>query len=118
MMLNYNPLNWVPYLLQLLAMLRFGEIYWCLRHIPGPRLAAFTDLWRLIAVWSGRAETTYVDLHKEIRRPSSRGPEQCPHIETRCHFKVSMASAKSSSSYAKRRLAEMANTGNSPASTL
>jgi hypothetical protein len=37
--------------------------------VPGPRLAAFTDLWHLIAIWGSRAETTYIylDLHKKYR---------------------------------------------------
>jgi|SRR5271156_4881490 hypothetical protein len=65
MTLNYNLLLWVPYLLLLFLVLRFSEIYWRLRHVPSPRLAAFTDLWRLIAVWGGREETTYLDLHKK-----------------------------------------------------
>ena len=46
-------------------MLRFSKIYWRLRHVPGPRLAAFTDLWRSIAVCGGRAETTYLGLNKK-----------------------------------------------------
>jgi hypothetical protein len=31
---------------------------------PRPKAAAFTTLWRLLAVWGGRAETTCLDLHK------------------------------------------------------
>lgn len=99
MMLNYNLLLWVPDLLLLFLVLRFGKIYWRLRHVPGPRLAAFTDLWRLITVWGGRAETTYLDLHKKygawVRTMSA--------YRNQMSFKASMASTKALSRQAMRR---------------
>jgi hypothetical protein len=82
MMLNYNLLLWVPYLLLLFLVLRFGKIYWRLRHVPGPRLAAFIDLWRLIAVWGGRAETLFAWVRTMLA------------YRNQMSFKASMASAR------------------------
>jgi hypothetical protein len=63
-MFNHNLLYWVAHLLLLLLFFHFGRTYRRLRHIPGPKFAAGTDLWRLLAVRGGRAETTCLKLHK------------------------------------------------------
>lgn len=52
-------LSWsllLPALAVLLLTFKLGQRYLALRHIPGPRLAAWTDLWLLIQRWSGRNE--------------------------------------------------------------
>ncbi|KAF1839795.1 cytochrome P450 [Decorospora gaudefroyi] len=36
-----------------------------LHRIPGPLLASFTDLWRLVQVWKGRPELTQIELHEQ-----------------------------------------------------
>jgi hypothetical protein len=35
-----------------------------LRSVPGPFIASFTDLWRLLAVYDGRFELTLQALHE------------------------------------------------------
>jgi hypothetical protein len=36
-----------------------------LNSIPGPTLAAYTSLWRLVAVWNGHAHLTHIRLHEQ-----------------------------------------------------
>ena len=48
--------------------------YLRLRHIPGPFLAGCTDLWRLIVVFNGRADLTYVKLHEKYGDVVRIGP--------------------------------------------
>jgi hypothetical protein len=43
----------------------FGTTYRKYRRIPGPTLAAFTDLWRFFAVWRRDSHDTYLDLHRK-----------------------------------------------------
>ena len=64
-MFSQNLLYWLPILIPCILLFHFVPAYWRLRHIPGPTLAAFTDLWRLVVVWGGRAEISYFDLHKK-----------------------------------------------------
>ena len=64
-MSNSNLLDLFPYILPFLLLVHFGSNYWRLRHIPGPILAKFSDLWRLYAVWRGDAEITYFKLHEQ-----------------------------------------------------
>ena len=46
-----------------------------LKSIPGPFLARFTDLWRLLDVWIGRADLTQQALHKRYGRYVRLGPK-------------------------------------------
>lgn len=36
-----------------------------LRSIPGPTIAAYTGLWRLVDVWKGDAHHTAIKLHRK-----------------------------------------------------
>lgn len=73
-MSNSNLLDLIPYVLSLLLLVHLGSNYWRLRHIPGPILAKFSDLWRLYAVWHGDAEITYFKLHQQYGDVVRVGP--------------------------------------------
>lgn len=45
-----------------------------LRHIPGPFLAKFTNLWRLLDTWGGRLELTHQLLHEKYGPAVRIGP--------------------------------------------
>jgi len=45
-----------------------------LRDIPGPFLAKFTNLWRLIETWKGHHERTMQDLHHRYGPVVRTGP--------------------------------------------
>ncbi|KAM7198734.1 benzoate 4-monooxygenase [Naviculisporaceae sp. PSN 640] len=45
-----------------------------LRHVPGPFLAKFTNLWRLFAIWSDRYPLTIQQLHKKYGPVVRIGP--------------------------------------------
>lgn len=45
-----------------------------LNAIPGPRLAGFTDLWRLLVVWGRRPELAHIKLHKKYGNIVRLGP--------------------------------------------
>jgi hypothetical protein len=45
-----------------------------LRQIPGPRLAAITDFWRLVITWNRRPEQTYLHLHAQYGPVVRIGP--------------------------------------------
>ena len=45
-----------------------------LNSFPGPPLAKFTNLWRFIDVWAGRADLTQQALHKKHGRYVRLGP--------------------------------------------
>ena len=53
--------------------------------IPGPKLAAYTKLWRVYDVWSGTAHLTAIKLHKKIRQASSHCSEPCLDFGSRLH---------------------------------
>lgn len=46
-----------------------------LSKVPGPSLAAYTDLWRLCLVWGRRPELTHVQLHKKYGDLVRIGPK-------------------------------------------
>lgn len=73
-MINSLLLYLVVYLPPFLLLVHFAQNYWRLRHIPGPIVAKFTDLWRLLLVWQGRAELTYVELHEKYGDVVRIGP--------------------------------------------
>ena len=66
--------TWVLYLIPLPLLLFLASNYWRLRHVPGPFLAAFTDLWRLFVVWGGKAEQVQIELHKKYGDVVRLGP--------------------------------------------
>jgi hypothetical protein len=45
-----------------------------LRRIPGPFLAAFTDLWRVGSWWTGRTHLAQIQLHRRFGRAVRLGP--------------------------------------------
>jgi hypothetical protein len=50
------------------------QSYLRLYHVPGPAVAAWTDLWRFLDVWGGRAETTHLHLHRQYGDVVRLGP--------------------------------------------
>jgi hypothetical protein len=58
-------------LIALLATNRFGG---GLNHIPGPKLAACTNLWRFFVVWSRRPELEHIQLHQKYGALVRIGP--------------------------------------------
>jgi hypothetical protein len=44
-------------------------------HLPGPRIAAYTDLWRLWVVWKRRPEKVLLALHKNYGPIVRLGPK-------------------------------------------
>lgn len=57
------------FLLCCVALAHLIQIYWPLRHVPGPPLAALTDLWYFFKFWTG---TGFENLCKELH--SRYGP--------------------------------------------
>lgn len=56
----------VLYLIVFLVVLGYlGSTHAAHHTVPGPTLAAFTDLWRLFTVWSRDSHSTYLKLHKK-----------------------------------------------------
>jgi hypothetical protein len=49
----------------LLARLLWNKFCTGLYNIPGPRLASYTKIWRLVVVWKGRSERVAIDLHQK-----------------------------------------------------
>ena len=45
-----------------------------LKHIPGPFLAKFTDLWRLLDVYQGETQLTQQALHRKYGVAVRMGP--------------------------------------------
>ena len=45
-----------------------------LKHVPGPFLAKYTDLWRFLSVWRGRAHETQRRLHDRHGAAVRLGP--------------------------------------------
>ncbi|KAF2771365.1 putative P450 monooxygenase [Teratosphaeria nubilosa] len=67
------------YLSILSAVLLFAvyQITWTyakLRDVPGPIAAKFTNLWRLLVVWSRDSHDTYLCLHKQFGDVVRTGP--------------------------------------------
>ena len=60
--------------LLLVSTLAFQYFTPRINHIPGPFLAKFTNLWRLINVWKGRADVTQLRLHKKYGPAVRLGP--------------------------------------------
>lgn len=58
----------------LVAIYHIGWTYAKLRHVPGPFLAKFTDLWRLLVVWRRDSHDTYLKLHKQYGDLVRLGP--------------------------------------------
>lgn len=46
-----------------------------LATIPGPFLASFSDLWRLVNVWRRRPELTHIALHEKYGTVVRLGPK-------------------------------------------
>lgn len=57
--------NLLTALLFLLVIYHITWTYASLRDVPGPFLAKFTDLWRLLVVWRRDSHDTYLRLHKQ-----------------------------------------------------
>lgn len=57
-------LSYLPTLLLGLIIYQLTWIYLRHRKVPGPLVAKFTDLWRLLVVWQRDSHDTYLALHK------------------------------------------------------
>lgn len=55
----------LAWLLGILAFIILVRRFNRLRHIPGPFLAKFTDLWRVYHQWNGEIATLFRALHEE-----------------------------------------------------
>ncbi|KAF7193659.1 Cytochrome P450 monooxygenase [Pseudocercospora fuligena] len=55
-------------------LLLFNKYGHGINHIKGPFWAAFTDLWRMLDVWNGHAETTHIRLHQKYGKLVRLGP--------------------------------------------
>ncbi|KAH9808836.1 putative Cytochrome-P450 family protein [Teratosphaeria destructans] len=58
----------------LLAVYQITWAYAKLRDVPGPIAAKFTNLWRLLVVWSRDSHDTYLCLHKQHGDVVRTGP--------------------------------------------
>lgn len=57
---------WAPFVLLLfIGSLLRNKYQSGLSDLPGPRIAAYTKLWRLYDVWKGQAHWTAIKLHKK-----------------------------------------------------
>jgi hypothetical protein len=61
-------------LLAVAADLVWKYIHSPIKNIPGPFLAKFTNLWRLVNVYNGRAELTERQLHEQYGTAVRLGP--------------------------------------------
>ncbi|KAL4864776.1 cytochrome P450 [Aspergillus spectabilis] len=52
--------------LALAAYLVYNRLGRGLDHIPGPGLAGYIDLWRLVSVWQRRPELTLLEQHRKV----------------------------------------------------
>ena len=64
-MLESLPPGLLIYILIFILLFNAVRAYWPLRHVPGPFLARWTDLWRLFVVWGRKAHTVQLQLHKK-----------------------------------------------------
>lgn len=64
-MLSYSSVYLVLVTVGLLLLSSIARSYYRLSHIPGPLLAKFTDLWRLLRVKRGDSHDTFVALHEQ-----------------------------------------------------
>jgi hypothetical protein len=46
-----------------------------IKNVPGPFLAKFTNLWRLLDTWGGRTELTHQLLHEKYGKAVRIGPD-------------------------------------------
>lgn len=64
--------------------LLYGHLTSPLRHIPGPFVAKFTDLWRFLSVLGRQAEVTQGKLHDKHGQAVRMGPNMVsisdPHM--------------------------------------
>jgi hypothetical protein len=67
--------HWIEYLLAL-GIIRLASNKWCygIQRIPGPWLAAYTNLWRFIIVWNRHPEIHHVKLHRQYGDIVRLGP--------------------------------------------
>ena len=67
--------HWIEYLLAL-GIIRLASNKWCygIQRIPGPWLAAYTNLWRFIIVWNRHPEIHHVKLHQQYGDIVRLGP--------------------------------------------
>ncbi|KAL2429478.1 Cytochrome P450 monooxygenase [Exophiala dermatitidis] len=75
--LQGSPISYLSCISAVLIVSRllFNKYGHGINHIPGPALAAYTDLWRLFLVWGRRPEAEHIRLH-EIHGPLVRlGPK-------------------------------------------
>lgn len=72
---NVLPVGWtvIAGLMTLIAF-NFVQTYLSLRHIPGPRTAAFTNLFRRSWVLSGDLHERHTRLHRQYGRVVRVGP--------------------------------------------
>lgn len=64
-MLSYSSLYIVLITTALLLLSSISRSYYRLSQIPGPFIAKFTDLWRLLKVKRGDSHDTYLVLHEQ-----------------------------------------------------
>jgi hypothetical protein len=58
-------LSYLPHFVAALFLLHTLQVYWRLRNIPGPFWAKVTNIPRLSWVWSRRAHSIHIDLHRK-----------------------------------------------------
>ena len=73
--------HWIRLVVGLLVLYCFRERYrHGLRSIPGPFLASFTNLWRLVDVAKGDAHNTLLKLHRKHNSQLIRLGPKCVSI--------------------------------------
>ncbi|KAK4935613.1 hypothetical protein LTR10_023374 [Elasticomyces elasticus] len=61
-------------ILLLLGFCVYNKYFYGISRIPGPFLAAFSDIWRTVLVWSGQAHIAHVKLHEKYGPLVRLGP--------------------------------------------
>lgn len=61
-------------LVALLARLARNKYGYGIASVPGPFWAAYTNLWRFLVTWGGRAERTHIQLHDKYGSLVRLGP--------------------------------------------
>jgi hypothetical protein len=60
-----------------LVSLLWNKFHPGLYNIPGPTIASYTKLWRLIDVWKGHSELTAIQLHRKYGPLVRIAPKSC-----------------------------------------
>lgn len=74
MPMNVATIGYIVAALAVIYLLR-NKYAQGLNAVPGPFLAGFSSLWRLVDVWGGSAHWTIVRLHRELGPLVRTGPK-------------------------------------------